>query len=256
MHGMLLFVLAAGFVLVALAIMFAPKSDVKVTTTGGSGQAMQNTISVSGASEITVSPDEADLYIRISTDEPTARRAQDENSRLTNTVRDALKKTYNLDDEDIESSSYNLWPQQRWNKDTEDYDVTSYKVDHLLKINTDQLDKIGDMLDTAVQNGANGIDRVQFKLSKKFEGDVRDQALGRAAEAAKEKAESLATTLGVRLGSVSSVQESNFYYQPYEYAPMANVAMDMREEKAYGGSSISPQDVTVRANVNLAYEIV
>ncbi|HII72079.1 TPA: SIMPL domain-containing protein [Candidatus Woesearchaeota archaeon] len=256
MHGMLLFVLAAGFVLVALAIMFAPKPEVKVTTAGGSGPgAVQNTISVAGNAELTVSPDEAEIYIRITTDEPTAKRAQEENARLTNTVRDALKKAYDLDDEKIESNSYNLWPKQTWNPDTREYEDKGFTVQHLLKVTTDDLEEVGNMLDTAVQNGANGVDRISFTLSKDMEDDVRDQALGRAAGSAKDKAESLAMTLGVKLGGISSVSESNFYYDRYEYAVPA---MDMAEAGGMAKSfstDISPKDVTVRANVNVAYLI-
>ncbi len=254
-HGMLLFVMAAGFVLVALAIMFAPQPEVKVTNTGaGSGQTQANTISVSGNSELTVSPDTAELYIRIVTEEPTAKRAQEENARLTNTVRDALKSKYDLDDDQIESTSYNMWPQQTWNPETREYLDKGYRVQHVLKISTEELEDVGDMFDTAVQNGANGIDRVAYTLSDELEKDVRDQALGRAAESARKKAVALTQSLGVTLGDVNSISESNYNYDSYTYAPM----MDM---EAAGGmarsfkTDISPQDVTVRANVNVAYEI-
>ncbi len=253
--GLLFFVLAAGFVLVALAIMFAPKPAVKVTTAGqGSGQAQANTISVGGMAELTVSPDQAEIFIRIETDEPTANRAQEENARLTNTVRDALKKEYNLDDDQIETSSYNLWPKQEWNSDTKRYTKTGFTVQHVLKVTTDDIDKVGDMLDTAVQNGANGIDHVSFTLSDKLTKDVREQALGRAADNAHQKAKALAETLGVRLGSVSSVTENNYYYQPYDYMPVA--AVDMAENSARSfKTDISPQDVDVRADLQVAYEI-
>ena len=256
-HGMLFFVLAAGFVLVALAIMFAPAPEIKVTTTGssGQGQGAANTISVSGNAELTVTPDEAEVYVRIVTEEPTAKRAQEENARLTNTVRDALKKTYKLDDDQIESNSFNLWPQQKYNPDTREYTETGFRVQHVLKITTDELKEIGNMLDTAVGNGANGVDRISFKLSKELEADVRDQALGRAAGVAKEKAEALATTLGVRIGDLSSVSESNFNYNRYDYAMPAMAEMDAGGMERSFKTDISPQDVAVTANVNVAYVI-
>ncbi len=247
-------VFALGFLLVTLAILFAPKPDIKITSAGGQG-AMQNTISVSGASELTVSPDQAELYLRITTEEPTATRAQEENARLTNTVKEALMSKHNINKDDIETSSFNMWPQQKYNPETRKYTETGYKVQHLLKITTTELADTGDILDTAVKNGANGIDRIQFSLSKELEADVRDQALSRAAGNAEDKAESLAQTLGVRIDGVASVTESNFYYQPYNYA--RTMSMDMAEggEKSYGGTDLSPKDVEVKANLNVAYNI-
>jgi len=254
-HGMILFVMAAGFVLVALAIMFAPQPEVRVTNTGGgSGPTQANTISVSGNAELTVSPDQAEVYVRIVTEKPTANTAQEENARLTNTVRDALKKTYNLEDEDIESSSYNLWPQQKWDPETREYEKTGFKVQHLLKVTTKELKEVGDMLDTAVQNGANGVDRISFGLSKEMDKDVREQALGRAAGAARVKAEALTQSLGVTLGKVSSISESNYNYAAYDYAMPEMAMADGGMERSFK-TEISPQDVNVRANVNVAYDI-
>ncbi|MFC1723114.1 SIMPL domain-containing protein [Nanoarchaeota archaeon] len=253
-HAMFTVVLALGLGLVALAIFLSPQPDIKVTTTGGAGPTQANTISVTGASELTVAPDQAELYIRIVTEEPTANTAQEENSRLTNTVRDALKNTYDLEEEDIESSSYNLWPQQHWDRDTNKYIKTGYRVQHLLKVTTDEIEEVGNMLDTAVSNGANGVDRISFTLSKEYSADVRDQALSRAAENARDKATALSQTLGVTLGGVSSVSESNYYSRPYEYAPMADMEMAEAGAKSFS-TEISPQDVTVRANLNVAYEL-
>jgi len=121
-----------------------------------------------------------------------------------------------------------------------------------LKIVTTDLDKVGNYVDTAVDNGATRINTINFGLTDKKKKEVNGEAMIIASDAAKEKAEALATNLGVRLGNIASVSESSFDYIPFvtrQFAVAeASVAADVPTE-------ISPQDVTVRATVNVAFEI-
>lgn len=247
-------VLALGFVLVALVLVFSPGSSPTVVS-GGEGAIAQNTISVSGNAEISVMPDLAKIYVAIELDEPTAKRAQDENARLTNTVRAALMNEFDLDEEDIQTSSYNIWPRQVWDSETRKYTETGYESRHVLEITTTDLDKVGDMLDTAIDNGATTVQSIQFGMTDNLEADVNDQVLGRAAANAESKANGLAQTLGVRVGGVASVTESNYYYQPYQFNTRAMVMEDAEMGGMAKSTTISPEEVTVRGSVQVSYLI-
>ena len=74
-----------------------------------------------------------------------------------------------------------------------------------------------------------------------------------AAGDAKEKASALANSLSVSHGKVTSISESSFYYQPYDYAT-PRVAM-MKEGEESFDTIINPQKLDVSANVNVIYEI-
>lgn len=244
-------VMALGFALIALAILFAPKPEVNVSGSGGVS-ADRNTISVSGQARFDVDPDQAEVYIRVTTEEPTANRAQEENARLMNTVKAALKEAGVKDDE-METTGYNLWPQQRWDRDREEYDITGYRVQHLLKVTTEEVTEVGDLLDVAVTAGANGLDRVNFRLSDEKKEDVNSEAIAQASGNARDKAEAIAQGLGVRLGDIAAVSESNVGYN-YIARPMYGMAEAAAGEKSFD-TDISPETVSISATISIVYEI-
>jgi uncharacterized protein YggE len=250
---LLIVVMALGFAVIALAILFAPQPQVSVSG-GGDAAVEKNTVSVRGEASFEVDPDEAEVFIRIKTEEPTANRAQEENARLMSAVKNALKKDGVKEDE-METTSYNLWPQQKWDRETEEYIETGFVAQHLLKVTTDDVTEVGHLLDTAVLNGANGLDRVNFKLSDKKKEDVNSEALAQAANNAEEKAKAITQSLGVRLGDINRVSESNVDYGYYR-APMFDMVESAAavSEKSFD-TEISPQSVTVTAYISILYEI-
>ncbi|MBW2965452.1 SIMPL domain-containing protein, partial [Candidatus Woesearchaeota archaeon] len=196
---------------------------------------------------------EAVLYIRVMTEKPTSRTAQDANSQLMNTVKAALEND-GVEKSDMETTNYNMYRKQDWNPTTQKYDYGDYVVQHTLKVTTTDITGVGDLLDTAVNAGANGLDNVQFQLSDAKQEQVNDQALKAAAGKAKEKAESIADSIGVKLGDIVTVSESNVGYTPYYY-PRYAMAEASYDSKGSGAPEISPQSVQVSATVSIVYEI-
>ncbi|HLD04853.1 MAG TPA: SIMPL domain-containing protein [Candidatus Nanoarchaeia archaeon] len=215
-------------------------------------------ISSSGEGEITTSPDQATAYVQIVTQGKIASEAQTYNKALANKVKDTFLNN-GLKEEDIETSSYNVNPERVYipPKDpntVETYQIRGYTVTHAFKVTVKDLDKLGEMVDDAVKAGANSVDNVVFGLSKQKEIQVKGEALKIASKKAKEKAEAIADSLGIRLGKVLSASESGGYtpyYSDYRFA--ANKAMDVAAEAA--PSPITPGKVDVQTSVNLVYEI-
>jgi len=242
-------VLALGFGLMAYSIHNAPQQTVAVS---GTGAVDKSTISVTGQSEIEIDPDQAEMYIRVQTKDPTARTAQDSNSRIMKTVKEALKKA-GLTDAEMETTNYNLWPQQKWDPVKQESVDDGYMVSHQLKITTVNIEKIGSYLQTAVDNGANGLDSVQFSLTPAKKKDVNSEALAQASASAREKATAIAAGMGVTLGGISSISEANVNYPyPVRYAMSEMAAGDMKSVPA---PDLSPSKVTVSAQISVAYEI-
>lgn len=243
-------ILAVGIVIIALVLAFGSKSSVNIS---GSGQAQQNTISVSGQAEMTVDSDQAELYVKIETTKTTAQEAKDENSETSESVESALRRE-GVKKEEIETSRYSIHPKYDYNRVTGKSTLVGYTVTNVLKVTTNDMDNIGELIDAAVDAGANGFDQISFGLSEEKQEDVNAAVLLKASDEAAAKAKSLAKNLNVNLGKLSSITESNFYYAPYRYA-MADVEEAVFAKGAPVPTSISPQDVTVRATVSLAYEI-
>jgi len=244
-HHALIGILAVGLVIVAIILASASKQ-----TTVVSGQDVRSTISVSGRSEVTVNPDKAEIFVNIETLQRTAKESKDENARISKDVMDALKKA-GIKKNNIETTLFSISPRYQFNRNAQKSELIGYIVTHVLKVTTTDLDKVGNYVDTAVDNGATRINTINFGLTDKKKKEVNGEAMIQASNAAKEKAEALATNLGVRLGNIASVSESSFDYIPFvtrQFA-VAEAALDSVP------TEISPQDVTVRATVNVAFEI-
>ena len=245
-----------GFLIIVallVAILVMSMNNTPVVNITGTGQLQRNTMSVSGNAELEVAPDKATVYINILTDGVTAKQAQDENKQKSNAVTAALKSA-GIKSDDIETSNYFLHKKTEWDPETRKSIDDRYRLTHTLKVTTTDIDDVGTLLDTAVDAGANGVDRVSFGLTKTLEAKVRDDALKKAAVAAKDKAKSIASSTGVTLGKITSIQENNFYFRAFEY-PVAEMAVSSLARGMEDSSKISPQNVQVQSAISVVYEI-
>jgi uncharacterized protein YggE len=217
------------------------------------GEGTKSVISVSGTASVSVMPNKADIFVKIVSLEDNAADAQSVNAEISNRVIAALEKE-GVKDEDIETSSFRLYPKQKWNEDEETYETVGYEVIHILKVETLNVEEVGDLLDKAVEAGANGVDRVSFSLTKEKQKEINAQALEMASLDAKTKAESITESLGVRLGKISRISESNFFYEGYDYYPRA-AEIEESVPVPKPATQISPSEVEVRANIEIEYEI-
>jgi len=142
-----------------------------------------------------------------------------------------------------------LYEERRWENGKST--VVGWRATQTLKVKTTELNKVGSIVDIAVNNGANQINSINFGLSEEKEKEYKKQAIAAATVNAKEKAETIADSLGAELGSIRSVSESGFYYRPYAYAAAKTDAAEAAEEIA----QVLPGDVTVTANINIVYNI-
>lgn len=219
-------------------------------------------ISVSGRSELTVKPDEAEVYLRVVTENDDSKVAQDENKAITNKVVETLK-AQGLKEEQIETLNFRLDENYRYDyyiKNTlntleEKEKEYKYKATHTIKITTSDLDMVGSYIDIAVKAGVNGIDNVEYTLSDAKEKEIRAQALEKAIIAGREKASSMAKVLNVKLGKVVDVQESNYYYEPFRVESNIKMAVDAVSETGGSSNYLAPQSVEVRSTVQLKFEI-
>lgn len=211
----------------------------------------KNEISVSGDAEKSVSPDKAEIFLGVNTNHSSAENAQNENSRITTAVIDALKRE-GVAAEDIETLNYNLYPNYVWNPKTGEQEQKGYVVSNTIKITTTDFAKVGKLLQVSVDAGANQIQSVQFSLTKARENEIKKEVLAEATSSARGKAEAIAEGLGARLGSIKRVQESNVYFTPYIYGRDIALA---EAKVAASAPPISPQKATVTASVTVVYEI-
>ena len=115
-------------------------------------QPAKNVLTVSGESTITTSPDKAEIYLNVEKKAETADGARVLNSEASNAVIAALKAD-GLKKEDIETSSFSIYPEQRYDEDTQEYITTGYVVRHVIKATTSKAEESGQLIDIAIKAG-------------------------------------------------------------------------------------------------------
>ncbi len=207
----------------------------------------RDTIAVSAEGKVTALPDIASISVGVMTEKKTVAEAQQENTAKMNAII-AKVKEFGVAAEDIKTVNYSIYPQYDWidNRQVE----RGFQVSQSVQLKVRDLSKIGEVLASAGELGANQVGGVNFTIDEPEE--LRQQARLKGLEAAKAKAQELASAAGVKLGRIVGFSESDGYVPPVLYAREAAMGL--------GGGSAAPsiesgsQDVVV--NVAVIYEIL
>ncbi|MCD4840754.1 MAG: SIMPL domain-containing protein [Methanosarcinales archaeon] len=203
----------------------------------------------SSTGTVTVSPDKAVVYLGVQTQSADATTAQQENAEKMDRIIAALKDA-GIAEDDMETSGYSMYPMRSY--EAEEPTITGYVVSNRLMVTVTDVDKVGDIIDTAVNAGANEVQSVSFTLSDDARQDARSQALENAVEAARSDADTLAEILDVTLlGPVEVTTSGGSVVTPYPvpYAAVDEAGYEMRKS-----TSILPGDISVTAYVQMVYQ--
>ena len=229
----IIFLLVAGF-------LFYNSSNTEATT-----------INVNGQSTIKAGADEVSVYVGIETTEKTSEESKNANAKISDNVLVALK-TAGIPEGDIETNSYYIYPEYDWSNNKQD--LTGYRISNVLKITTKDFDKVGAIVDSSVDAGATTMQSINFELSQDKQNEVKTQAISKATEDAKVKAEATAQGLNARLGKVKTVtiQDYNYYPFPIYASAEGGAALDIKE---VARTAIQPSSLDVSSTVNVVFEI-
>lgn len=160
-------------------------------------------ITVSGDSIVQAQPDTAILTLSVVTQARRALDAQQENATRSDAVVRALKSAVGTSGE-IKTSGYSLQPQRIY-KEGQPPTITGYEARNSVTVILSDLTKVGQLIDSASQVGANDISGISFTLRQ--DRSVRNEALRQATREAMEKAQVIAGALGGRVIRIVEVQE-------------------------------------------------
>lgn len=206
------------------------------------------TIEVTGTGEAHVAPDVASLNLAIETHAPTAQQSAGQNAALAKKVVDAL--TAKLQGKGkVWTGGYSLYPEYGEPRPNEKPVVTGYRAANSITVETGEIGMLGGLIDTAIEAGANRINFLNFTL--RDESQARSQAIALAARDAQTQAESLAKSLGVKLGPVVKANTEA------EARPMPEMRMGVMAMGSSMGAPtpVQPNEVTVPATVSITYQI-
>jgi uncharacterized protein len=206
-------------------------------------QPVQRTITVNGTGKVTLTPDIAHITIGVHTQNASAKAAVAENSTQAQAVTAAIK-ALGVADKDIQTSNFSIYAQQQFDNNGKPTEIV-YVVDNSVNITVRDLSKLGSLLDSTVNSGANNINSIQFDVADKT-GALSQARLAAVADARKQ-ADELTKATGVTLGVVQSIS----YYD--NTAPIT--VQYAKAEMAVSAASVPVQagSMEISTTVNIVY---
>lgn len=204
-------------------------------------------LSVVGEGKIDATPDTAYVDAGISvTNARTVEEVQKKIDEVNNNIIDSLQGL-GIKKEDIKTSNYSINPnytyEQSGNK------INGYNGNVTISIKIRDMKKVSDVVTKVTAGGANQVNGVRFAIDEpeKLREEVRDKAIANA----KEQASKLAKKLGIRLGKIVNIVESNQDVRPI---PMYETALKMGGTAVDLVPQIEPGTQTITSVVTLFFE--
>lgn len=210
-------------------------------------QPAKKTINVSGSGTITVSPNIAYVTLGVITENKDAKAAQQDNAKAMDKVVAAIKNS-GIKSDDIKTVNFSINPKYDYNKDTGESSIVGYSVNNSVQVTVRDITKAGGIIDLATDSGVNATSNISFGLSDY--GKYYNEALKKALEGAKLKAETMAGVFKIKLGTPVTMSE-NGGYNP---APIYNGYAAKAADEAMASTPIQAGSMEITANVSLVYE--
>jgi uncharacterized protein YggE len=164
-------------------------------------------IMIQGNGKVTTNPDEAVISFGVISDGKLLKSAYKSNTEKMNLVIKAIKGM-GIKSDDIQTSSYSISP--TYPKDERGRQLpgkpVAFRVSQQLTIKIRDIDTVGVVIDQVVANGTNSFNGINFTSSKLEE--LQKEAKQKAVQDAREKAQLMADSLGVKIGRLLKVNDS------------------------------------------------
>ena len=228
-------------------------------TTTAAGASAQNGIWVTGLGSITLEADVARVSLGVESNAETVAEARESAASVMTEVLDAVRAA-GVSDDDIVTTSFNIYPQQTWievkteNGTRSEPRITGYIVSNTVQVTVRSIDSVDDVIDGAADAGGDliRINNVSFEVgdTSAYAEEVRRLAT----EDAQRKAQTYADAFGLKLGLPVYVQESGIA------VPLArDQVMMARAESAMAFDSYTPiqsGDHTISVTVMAGFSIL
>lgn len=210
-------------------------------------------LSVTGKGSMTITPDVAYVSLGVETRAKLAKDAQAENAKLMADIKKQLKTVYKLVDQDLKTSNFNVYPEYSY-ADKEAPKVIGYVASHMLTVTVRDLAKLGDLVDSVSEAGANRIHNIQFGTEKQEE--YEEQLLEKAVQNAWKKANAIAKASKRTLVGVVNVSEG-YISIPQAWGNYYSMNYAAAEADSAGKvpTSFESGDLVITANVNVQFEM-
>jgi uncharacterized protein YggE len=237
---------------IALLVLLAGCSGVSGTLADdGSGSPemtetndLERSIEVAANGEASAEPDRATVLVAVESTGSNAGTVRSDLAESDDALRSALYD-WGLSEEDVRTERYDI----RQTRDVRpDANRSEYVGVHVYAVTVDDVDAVGEVIDVAVDAGADGVQQVRFGLSDERADELREEALGDAMGNAHAEADTLAANADLEVTGVYTVSTTNVRTSPYATAAFAAETGDAGGAPRTG-IEVGDVDVTVSVRV-------
>ena len=201
------------------------------------------TIQVSATGQVEAEPDQALVRVAVVATGEDATTARDRLAENVSTLRDALREA-GIGDDQIRTAYFDL--SQRHERTPDGGEPTGYQATQAFEITLSNVSRTGEIIDVAVNNGANRVEGIEFTLADETRRELRADALRQALTNARADAETLADASNLAITGYEVLSTGEGGFTPYR-AELATA------EAADAATSVEPGPVTVTASVSVTY---
>jgi uncharacterized protein YggE len=209
------------------------------------------TISVSGQGEIQAEPDRASVTLGVEARKP---RMDDARAEVQKTVDAVLKLTRDLkiDAKHVRATRVNVQPEYNWDNNARERNLIGYYVSRQVEIDLRDLDKLGQLLERAVDLGVNQIGDPQLDSTRRR--DLEREALAKAVADARLNAEAVAKAAGARLGPPRTIAANSGFAPPP--IPMMRKQAMMAEAASDASQSYQSGQMAFTGTVQVEFDLI
>jgi uncharacterized protein len=207
------------------------------------------TVTVGGMAEVSAEPDIARVTLGVESRQPSMQEARAAVAATVDRVL-ALTRDLKIDPKQVNATRVQVQPEYRWNEKDRQRVLLGYMVSRQVEVELRDLDKLGTLLERAVDAGVNQVGDPMLDSSRRKE--LEREAMAKAVEDARLNAEALARAAGVKLGAVRSLAGSG----SAPPVPLARATMAMADAEMAPEATYQPGEMKFSANVNAEYDLL
>jgi hypothetical protein len=210
-----------------------------------------STIRVAGSGSAEADPNQGVVRVTVVATAPDAATARQRLAANATRMREALARI-GVDEGQITTRRYDIYQDRRPPREDGREPRLQYRAMHAFEIRVSETDRVGPVIDTAVQNGASEIDDVQFTLTAERRRQLERDARRAAMADARAKARGLAAEANLTVTGVKVIRTSaGGAPRPYEGGATATATPAPTPAP---DTDLESGPVTVVTSVQVVYE--
>lgn len=216
------------------------------------GAFAETKIAVNGSGEVRISADTAVISLGINARDKDVLNAQQKVNECIAAIRGALIEK-GVKEENINTDYMNIYPIYDYQNDQEQ--LSAYNASTTLAIRVTDMESVGSLIDAAFAAGANTLNGISFSASDTEE--AKAEAMKKAVQDARKKAEILAEASGLKLASIEQITEGGIFSYDNNigniYSKAAGFDIGMETEEAKAGTVVQAAKLVVSAAVSITF---